>query len=185
MTPHWIEQEMTYDGRQLQSHFAYKYFGITDNSIVAFAGPVKVDLTEMVDIEDVRNSDPIASDRMVSFIVESFDLDLFGAVWMQRLLMAIIQDEINSEAQAYLIRRDGDDLFYEDRKLSVSIATKSPVSSLIHCALNILPTGAPVPISCLSEIGVDAVSLAKRVMERFSAEYRSIRFASVKVNWVK
>ena len=38
----------------------------------------------------------------------------------------------------------GDDLYVGDRKLSISIAAPSPTSALIHFALNIDPTGAPV-----------------------------------------
>lgn len=185
MKTHYCESPLRYDGTQLSSHFAYRNFGIAGNSVIAFQGPVRVELTEMVDIEDVLAKDAIASDGMLNFIVEIFGLELFGAVFMQRLLMAVIQEEINAKLGKWAARRSGDDLFFEDRKLSVSIATASPVSVLVHSALNTVGTGAPIPVSSLSEMGIEPRSLAVSVLERFSKEVESAEFARVKVNWVR
>ncbi|OHD56236.1 MAG: hypothetical protein A2Y33_00245 [Spirochaetes bacterium GWF1_51_8] len=180
----FLKEQIKYDGRQLSSHFAYKTFGLAGNSIVGFIGPVEVELSEMVDIEDVRAKEPISSDRMLNLIVEVFDLDLHGAVWMQRLLMSKIADELNRRLNGIKVLRKGDDLFFKERKLSVSIATASPVSVMVHSALNILPTGAPVPISCLQEMKVEPVELALSILESFAHEFDDIEFARVKVNWV-
>lgn len=179
-----LEKELKYDGTQLSSHFAYKNFGLAGDSIVAFAGPVDVQLTEMVDIEDVINREPIAAELMLNFIIEVFDQDLAGMVCLQRLFTAILAEELNRSLKGG-VERKGDDLFFEGRKLSVSIATASPVSVMIHTALNILPTGAPVPISCLNEIGVGWWDFAEAILIRFTEEYESIQFARVKVNWVR
>ena len=180
-----IEKHLLYDGTQLSSHFAYKNFGLPGNSIIAFTGPVDVNLSEMVDIEDVLLKDKISADLMLSFIIEVFNLDLAGMICLQRLFMSILCDELNSNLKGLFIKRDGDDLFYDGRKLSVSIATASPISSLIHSALNIKPTGAPVPIyMTLEEFGIEAENLAGRVMERFCSEFESMEFARVKVDWV-
>ncbi len=185
MKHRWIKKSLKYDGTQLHSHFAYQRFGIAGNSIVAFRGPVEVNLTEMVDIEDVRNKEPIAADEMLSFIVEVFDLELRGAIWMQRLLMSIMQNELNFRLQQIAFSRVGDDLLYDGRKLSVSIATVSPVSALIHSAVNIKPGGAPISIACLDEMNVDAEDFAQTVMRKFCAEFEEVEFARVKVRWVK
>ena len=176
MNGKYFDKEIKYDGTQLSSHFAYKNFGIPDDSVIAFSGPADVKLTEMVDIEDVLNKDPISADRMLHFIVEIFGLDLTGTICLQRLLMTIIQEIINEwiekpeEKKFRLVRRDGDDLFYDKRKLSVSIATASPVSTMIHTALNIEPTGAPITISCLEEMEINPKELALEVIKQFSGE---------------
>ena len=185
MKSRWIKKILKYDGTQLHSHFAYENFGLTGSSVLAFRGPVDVALTEMVDIEDVRHKEAIAADEMLSFIVEAFDTDLRGAIWMQRLLMAIMQNELNYRMQQIVVSRVGDDLIFDGRKLSVSIATVSPVSAMIHSAINIKPGGAPLPIACLEEMEVEPEDFARTVMRKFSAEFDEVEFARVKVRWVK
>ena len=138
----------------------------------------------MVDIEDVLLKDTISSNKMLNFIIEVFDDNLIAAIFMQRLLMSIIQDEINSLSGGLTVQRDGDDLFYRNRKLSVSIATKSPISLLIHSALNIVSTGTPIKVSCLEELMINPIDLANSIMKRFSKEFDEVQFARVKVNWV-
>ena len=180
-----LDKNLKYDGTQLCSHFAYKNYGLAGDSIVAFTGPVDVKLTEMVDIEDVINKEPISSDRMLSFIIEVFDQNLAGMVCLQRLFVTILQEELNGFLKGLDVKRHGDDLFYKGRKLSVSIATASPVSSMVHTALNIESGGAPISISCLNEIGIGWREFAEKVILRFTEEYESIQFARMKVNWVK
>lgn len=184
MRSYWVKEPLKYDGSQLHSHFAYQNYGLVGDSIAGFAGPVEVRISEMVDLEDVLANAPISSDEMLSFIVETFGMQLSGMVCLQRLLAATIAEEINLRLGALSVIRRGDDLFFDDRKLSVSIATLSPVSALIHLALNIRSTGAPIAISCLNEMKIDPKELADAVMNRFCAEYESIRIATMKVRGV-
>jgi hypothetical protein len=185
MKSFWAENKITYDGTQLSSHFAYRNFQIAGDSIVGFIGSAKVLLTELVDIEDIIAKEPISSDLMLHFIVELFQGDLLSMVFLQRLLMSKIADELNLRMGKLLIKRDGDDLYYEERKLSVSIATASPISKMIHCALNIKNTGTPIPVSCLEEIGADPEDFGKSILKSFTHEMEEMEFARVKVNWVK
>ncbi len=180
-----IKKQIRYDGTQLTSHFAYKNFGLSGNSIISFSGPVNVDLLEMVDIEDILLKDGISSDKMLSFIIEIFNMDLPGTICLQRLFMSILCDELNGHLKGLFVERNGDDLYFNKRKLSVSIATASPISTLIHSALNIKSTGAPVEVSCLEELGVETEGFARTILARFCKEFESIEFASVKVNWVR
>lgn len=176
---------LKYDGTQLSSHFAYKNYGIAGDSVAAFIGPVEVRLTEMVDIEDVLDKAPIASDQMLSFIIETFSMDLSGTICLQRLFTAIIQNELNNRLGSLAVKRSGDDLFFDGRKLSVSIATASPISTMIHTALNIKGSGAPIAISCLEELGVSPLDFAEVVMKSLCEEMEGMEFARVKVNWVR
>ena len=68
--------------------------------------------------------------------------------------------------------RKGDDLIVDGGKLSVSIATKSTTSILIHTGLNILSEGAPVKASGLtSELGItDIKAFGLEVMKRYTEE---------------
>ena len=179
----FIEKEIKYIGSQLAPHWIYKNFHLQGDAIVAFVGEVDVNLSEMVDIEDVINNEPIYSKKMLNFIIEKFDSDLEQMVWVQRLFMSIIKEKL--EDYGAKITRDGDDLFYENRKLSVSIATKSITSCLIHSALNIIKEGAPISVSDLSEIGiVDIKKFANEIMQKFQDESQSIKMATYKVRGV-
>ncbi len=179
-----IEHEIKYEGWQLAPHWIYKNFKIQGDAIVAFIGECEVKLSEMVDIEDVINNEPIYSKSMLSFISEQFNVGLVEGVFRQRLLICIIKEAL--ERRGYKIRRNGDDLFFEDKKLTVSIATKSVNSILIHTGININSKGAPVKASGLaSELGVsDIRDLAIEIMKNYSEEIDDIILASTKVRGV-
>ena len=153
MRSKFIDEEIKYIGSQLAPHWIYKNFKIQGDAIVAFIGECEVKLTEMVDIEDVINNEPIYSKYMLSFISEQYGIGLTEGVFRQRLLMCIIKELL--EEKGIFVTRKGDDLIIDGGKLSVSIATKSTTSILIHTGLNILSEGAPVKASGLtSELGI-------------------------------
>lgn len=179
----YIDKEIKYTGKELSPHWIYKNFHVCSDAIVAFIGEVEVNLGEMVDIEDVINNEPIYSKKMLNFIIERFEAPLSEMVWCQRLFVSIIKEAL--EKRGVRLIRDGDDLFYNNKKLSVSIATKSITSSLIHTAINIVPDGAPIEVSSLSEMGIDNIkALAQDIMDAFCAECESIHFAKCKVRGV-
>lgn len=180
----FIDKEIKYIGSQLCPHWIYKNFNIQGDAIVAFCGECEVHLSEMVDIEDVINNEPIYSKYMLSFITEQFNTELVEGVFRQRLLMCIIKEAL--ENRGFVVKRDGDDLFVNDKKLSVSIATKSLTSVLIHTGLNILSEGAPIPVSALkSDLNIaDIKDFALEIMEKYSQEIEDITMASTKVRGV-
>jgi hypothetical protein len=98
--------------------------------------------------------------------------------------MSVIK-ELLEERGNFVVRR-GDDLLINGAKLSVSIATKSVTSVLIHAGLNILSEGAPVKAAGLkSELNInDVKEFAAEVMERYSDELDDIILAGTKVRGV-
>lgn len=184
MKTKFIEEEIKYIGSQLAPHWIYKNFKLQGDAIVAFIGECKVDLSEMVDIEDVINNEPIYSKLMLSFISEQFGIGLTEGVLRQRLLMSIIKELL--EEKGIFVKRNGDDLIVDNGKLSVSIATKSVTSVLIHTGLNILSEDAPVKACGLSsELGIDDIkAFALEVMKRYTEELEDIVLAGTKVRGV-
>ena len=180
----WSENEIKYEGWQLQPHWIYKNFKVQGDAIVGFVGECEVKLTEMVDIEDVINNEPIYSKNMLSFITEQFNVDLVEGVFRQRLLICKIKEAL--EKRGFTVRRNGDDLFVNDKKLTVSIATKSLTSILIHTGINIDSIGAPVRAAGLgTDLGItDIEDFAKDVMREYSEEIDDIIMASTKVRGV-
>ena len=180
----FTDNEIKYIGSQLQPHWIYKNFNIQGDAIVAFCGECDVRLSEMVDIEDVINNEPIYSKYMLSFITEQFNVELVEGVFRQRKLICVIKEAL--ENRGFTVKRDGDDLFINNKKLSVSIATKSLTSVLIHTGLNILSDDAPIPVSALkSDLNIEDVKgFALEIMEKYSQEIENIKLASTKVRGV-
>jgi len=179
-----IEQEIKYEGFQLAPHWIYKNFKIQGDAIVAFAGECDVKLEEMVDIEDVINNEPIYSKLMLSFITEQFNIGLVEGVCRQRLLICIIKEAL--EKRGIKPVRSGDDLYVNNRKLTVSIATKSATSILIHTGINIISDGAPIDACGLeNDLGItDIEEFANEILDNYANEIADIIQASTKVRGV-
>jgi hypothetical protein len=135
-------------------------------------------------LEDVRNHSPIASRCMLHFILEDFRLDLSGGVLLQRLLVAELLELLLEKGISGGQRR-GDDLYWEEKKLNISVATRSPVSTLIHLALNVETEGTPVPTIGLKDWNIDGVTFGRELLERFRGEWEGVRRAAWKVRSVK
>jgi hypothetical protein len=184
----YTQQPLTYDGRQLSPHWLYRQFDLLGDAIAAFTGPCRVELSEMVDLEDVKAQSPIYSPLMLHCIAEFFQTDLELAVYRQRLLI-ITAKELLEEITGRRVQRQGDDLYLARAdavpgKLSVSIATASPTSTLIHTGFNIETEGTPVATTGLAELGVEVQTFAAELLHRYAAEVEDIWLARCKVRAV-
>lgn len=182
MRKEFIKESIKYTGNELAPHWIYKNYKIQGDAIVAFCGECEVKLDEMVDVEDVINNEPIYSKLMLNFIIEHFNIGLVEGVLRQRLLITTLK-EVLEDVYSVPVKRSGDDLFIDNKKLSVSIATKSMTSVLIHTGINIDPTGAPVAAIGLNSLNVDNVQeFANTVMTKYCEEINDIIMASTKVS---
>lgn len=184
MKMHFVEDyEIKYTGEQLRPHWIYENFDILGDAIIGFSGEADVNLDHMVDIQDVKAKAPIYSSKMLHFIIEHFDSTMKEIILRQRLFMCIAQNSLNEVMGTNAVIRNGDDLFYNEGKLSVSIATLSPVSGLIHVGLNIDSKNAPVKASgLLSEMNIQNINnFAIKLMKVYTIEHKHIVNASYKV----
>lgn len=185
MKTYWCEKQFPYDGSQLRSLFAYINYKVQGDSVISWIGPCNIPNEHMIDGEDLVAGEKICGDLMLHFIVEKFGIDLFAAVSLQRLLSSMAGDLIRETSTKIKttqdLRREGDDLYFNSGKLSISIATNSPVSSLIHFAVNISNDGTPVQTSALQDLGIEPISFSKKLMERFAVEVETIAVATTKV----
>jgi len=186
----FIPKCIDYDGSQLASHFAYTTASLVGDSIVAFIGACNVHFKWMVDVADLSDNCEIISPHMLHFIAEYFDNDLNACILRQRVLVSILQQEINlrlkKQGSDRIVQRSGDDLFVGNKKLTISVATTSPVSCLIHLGVNISVEGVPVEAIGLSELipRKKVEVLAASVMKYCIAEEDSIREARALVRGV-
>jgi hypothetical protein len=186
----WIPKKIKYTGEQLSSLFAYLNYGVLGPSAVAFIGPCDISFANMKDGEDLREKAVIAGHEMLHFIFEIFDERLITGVFLQRLFAAIIKDlleehiyadGVHSESMQLRLHRSGDDLYWGQAKLSISIATRSAAGVLVHFAVNITNEGTPVETVSLNDFGIEAKSFAKAALAKLQVEMNSIMQATYKV----
>ena len=137
-----VDEIFEYDGSQINPSWAFQEFGIYGSSIVTWIGPVNITPDNLKDFADVGLE--IKSNHMVNFICEFFDQqppNMRIAYLRQRLLVMIFR-EILIE-YGVQTKREGDDIFVDNGKLSISIASVSLSSAKIHFALNLEDKGTP------------------------------------------
>lgn len=184
MNVQWLARRMAYDGSQLRPHWILTATGVTGDALVAFRGPCALPAAEIADLHDRLAGATIAADDMLHFVCERFDDgDLDRATLRQRLLAARVLEVLCRLAPAHArsLRRDGDDVFLDGGKLSVSVATRSPVSTLIHFGINVDNRGTPVRTASLRDLGVQPARCARAVLRETQREEESISSARCKV----
>ena len=170
-----------YDGSQLRSGFIRETFGLSGDAIVAFRGGCDITNEHMLDLEDLEAGQSIRARLMLHFIIEHLGIDLPLATARQRLLAALVGELLTRSHGVNGLTRSGDDLYLGELKLSISVAAKSPVSGLIHFAMNLDPAGAPVPAIGLRELGIDELPFAAQVQQAYMDEIASCERAAAKV----
>lgn len=179
----WIEQKTDYDGSQLSPHWIFKNHEILGDALIAFRGACHVPIENMVDLADVRDNKPIHSEDMLHFIGEFFGWNLNETILLERLLVSLAQQEIHFRGKHEIIR-GGNDLYEQDAKLSVAIATASRTSTLIHFGINISSRNTPVKTKGLEDFSIDPISFATALLESFRHEVETVYEARSKVRAV-
>jgi hypothetical protein len=182
MKTYLSDQNFTYDGSQLRSLFAYTTFKVQGDSLVAWVGPCDIPFSQMKDGEDLVFESPIRGGLMLHFILEKFHLNLIGSVAYQRLLTLIAVEVLRTQTKGQFdFLRDGDDIYLNNKKLSISVATCSPVSALIHFAVNINNQNTPVETLSLEDLSINPAQFASSLLERFKNEVETMEIAASKV----
>ena len=177
-----LEGIIPYTGRELRSGWAAEQAGWTGDLAVGFIGPCRVANEDLVDMDDARAGTFIAAQLMAHVIIEHPDCSLAACVLRQRLLVCLLSELL--QVAGHAPRRDGDDIYVDDRKLTVSIAAPATASSLIHLGINIDPTGAPVAAIGLDELGIEPTRFLDELVTRYRRELTTIAHAETKVRAV-
>jgi len=149
-----LDENLAYDGSPIKPFWAFEEFKVKGSSIIAWIGPMNIKPEELIDYEDIGLE--IKSDEMIHFIIEHFDIqpaDIKTCYHRQRLFVMIIKDALNE--LGIKTERDGDDIYFEGKKLSVSIATCSNSSMKIHFGMNISNKGTPDDIETIGLLECD------------------------------
>lgn len=174
--------QLDYDGSQLKHAFAYERAGELGATICYFRGSADVK-EHLVDLEDSLANDFIKSKEMWHFIIEIPGATITEAVVWQRLFISMCTNNIREEGTV-APRRKGDDIMIGRSKLSVSIATLSRFSGLIHVGINIkVGEECPVMATGLSNFTKNEYSsmFGEKMAHMFAEEYNDVKKATYKV----
>ena len=175
---------MDYDGSQLHHAFAYEQAKELGATICYFRGSANVK-EHLVDLEDSLANAFIKSEEMWHFIIEIPEATITEMVVWQRLFISMCIDELLTyNICPKNITRKGDDIMVGDSKLSVSIATLSRFSGLIHVGINIkVGEDCPVDATGLADFMStnDLLVFGQIMAVEFSDEYNDIKNATFKV----
>jgi len=190
---HIVElDDQPYDGSQLRSLWIAEQAALYGTALSVFQGPCDVE-DHMVDLVDIQDNSFISSDLMLHYIIEIFGIGIIPTVLYQRLFVNAIATELRPYGPILV---NGDDIFidvvntggdpYQLPKLSVSIATVSPISGLIHIGLNIHSSGVPkgVIAGSLDYFDLPLDRFIFNTTTRMAEIYNSVLFASSKVKTV-
>jgi len=179
----YINKLINYTGKELEPHWIYRNFDILGDAVIAFCGETNVPQSFMLDQTDILDKAYIYSPLMLNFIIEHFDNDLNLALYRQRLFLIGIKDEL--EQLGIPVVRRVEALYANNRKLTVSVASSSNVSTLVHTGINIETAGTPVKTAGLTELGVnDIQSFAENVMLRYQVELEQIYDARCRIRGI-
>lgn len=178
---HILEGTTAYTGAELRSGWVASRTGLAGDAAAGFVGACHVPTENLVDLDDARAGAFIKAASMAHVIAEHA-CPLEVAVLRQRLLISLLGEFLRSRGKRML--RDGDDLYYDDRKLTVSIAAPSASTCLIHVGINVDPAGAPVPAVGLAEMGQDPREVLSELLTRYGRELASVAHATTKVRTV-
>ena len=147
------ENIFEYDGSQINPSWAFQKYDIYGSSIITWIGPVNITPDNLKDFEDVGLE--IKSDNMVNFICEFFDQqppNMRIAYLRQRLLVMIFREILTD--RGIKSRRNGDDIYVDNRKLTISIASVSLSSAKIHFAFNLHDSGTPSDVDTIGLLDI-------------------------------
>jgi hypothetical protein len=121
---------------------------------------------------------------MLHFLAEHFQQPLREGNVRLRLFASIVKETLEEMAPGIAVKRDGDDLYVNGRKLTVAICTVSALSTLFHYGININPAGAPVAAVGLKKFDIDPKRFGAAVLDRYERECESLERAIRKVRGV-
>jgi hypothetical protein len=150
-----FKKAIMYDGSQLSSQYIANHYNVLGNSILVFRGGMSLSPAEMVDIKDIQRESHlsdilISSDDSLHVIIEEFDIqppNLEIEYYRLRLLILIVLERLNEKGIKAV--RKGTDIYINEKKLNVGIASVGVTNSKIHLGVNIKSSGFPKHVNAL------------------------------------
>ena len=127
-----LENIKVYDGTYLLKRFAYDHFLDKTQpigNIIAFRAPIKVDVNNLVDKDDIIKGDGIYSDDAINFCIEIPNMSLFAGICFHRIFNSCIGNILATNYLKCDIDIDGTDIIvHKEIKEEGIIKTKGVAS---------------------------------------------------------
>jgi len=172
----FLDEEISYEGSQLNGLFDYQKLKVNDDSLIAFIGAADVK-EGLIDEEDRLNQDFIKAKLMLHFIMTIRGNKLRESrLWQLHLIQIAYNILISLCFMPIYFKKFGDDIFVIKenikRKLSVSIATLAGnEKEVVHFGINILDEGAPIPTYSLQKLNIDPKEFGMKILNEFKNFY--------------
>lgn len=166
-----LHEPMTMTIAAMKSHWALMNFDLWGNSLVVFRGRMQIEAREMIDLKELKRGTVFPDGDIVHFIIEHFGDDLEKGVLRQNILVNIAEEKLSHRMQNRRILRWGDDLYDEDRRITLTAVTQTPVSIKIHLGICI-DSDMESGFIGINEYGLDADELAEVIGNQYRADMK-------------
>ena len=163
--------EMTID--VMKPHWALLEYDLKGDSIVVSRGMLRIEHKYLIDLMDRKRGITLPDGEMLHFIIEHFGDDLEKGILRQSILIGIACNKISHRIKGKRILRWGDDIFDEDRRITLTSATITLVSSKIHLGICIR-SDENTGFVGTEELGIDADELGEVICNQYMADMKRL-----------
>ena len=168
-----VPDQMVMTVEAMKSHWALLKFDLWGNSMVIFKGPIKIEPKEMIDLKELKRGTAFPDGDLLHFVIEHFGDDIEKGVLRQNILVNIAEEKISHRLSGRRILRWGDDLYDEDRRITLTAVATTPVSIKIHLGICIT-SDTEAGFVGLSEYGLEPEELAEVVGNQYRADMKRL-----------
>jgi len=184
-----LENIPVYDGTYLRKRFAYDHFLDQTQpigNIIAFRSPIKVDVENLIDKDNIIKDEGLYSDDAINFCMEIPNISLFAGVCFQRIFNSCIGNLLASQFLKCDVEIDGASIVIHKEiqeegiiktkgKASVSDVNLVNGAVLIHTGINVVAGRKAPTISYSTNLNdEECVILMREGIEFFYAVLHEI-----------
>jgi hypothetical protein len=167
-----VEEEITFDGRQLRPGWAVKRCGLGGEIITAFLGPFRPSGDEIAGLGDSAH---FLDRPLLHFIVEHQHQNPEVLRLQQQLLLNVLKDKLNHRLKGDVVQRWSQDLCRDSAHITISALRVHPSCAMIYVGVNLGGEGNAGETWGLQDGGIDPRELAQAVMDQYIFEIESSR----------
>ena len=157
----------------MKSHWALINFDLWGNSMVIFKGPMEIEPKDMIDLKEVKRDTVLPDGDLLHFVIEHFGDDMEKGVLRQNILVNIAEEKLEHRLSDRKILRWGDDLYDEDRRITLTAVAQTPVSIKIHFGICI-DSDTNAGFVGIDEYHLDIDELAEVIGNQYRADMKRL-----------
>ncbi|RKZ33730.1 hypothetical protein DRQ33_03645 [bacterium] len=159
----------------MRPHWALKEFDLWGDSMVIFRGPMNVTPQECIDLKEYKRGTVFPKGDLLHFVIEHFNDNLETGILRQNILVSIAEEKlVHRIGSAQKVLRWGDDLYDEDKRLTLTAVAPTLVSVKIHFGICIdsFPESG---FAGIDEYSLDPIELGEVIGNQYRADIRRLR----------